>query len=149
MQQTPGRRVPLGQALDRLAQGQELVRCDRREEIQVIEVDASPVAAPSLPPLAPGPLDRDAAHRLSGRAEEMAESIPALGCVCIHQSEVRLVDQGRCLERLAGLLQGDLPRSQPAKLVVDQRQKLFGGLQVALLDPPEDLSAIVHRRSCR
>ena len=104
--------VLTGQAVDLLVQGQELVRGDRRAEIQVIEVDASPVTSPLLPALAAGPLDEDASHRLGGGGEEMAEAVPAPGLVRIHEPQVRLVDQGGRLERLAGLLLGQLLRGQ-------------------------------------
>ena len=45
-----------------------------------------------------------------------------------HQPQVSLVDQGRGLEGLAGLLLGQLLRGQLAELVVDQREELLGGL---------------------
>ena len=67
----------------------------------------------------------------------------------VHQAEIRLVHQGRRLERLAGPLLGQLPRGQPAQLVVDQRQELVGGLRVALLDRPEDMRDVVHWRLSR
>ena len=66
------------------------------------------------------------------------------GPVRIHQPQVRLVDQGRRLERLAGLLLGQLLRGQPAQLVVDQRQELLGGLRVALLDGGQDARDFGH-----
>ena len=62
------------------------------------------------------------------------------------QPEVRLVDQGRRLERLARLLLGQLRCGQLAQLVVDQRQELLGGLGVAVLDGREDARDVVHRR---
>ena len=43
-------------------------------------------------------------------------------CSRIEQPEVRLVDQGRGLEGLPGLLLGQLLGGQPAQLVVDQRE---------------------------
>ena len=70
-------------------------------------------------------------------------------CSGVHQPQVRLVDQGRGLERLAGLLLGQLLGGQLAQLVVDQRQELLGRLGVALLDGREDdvTSFIVTSRS--
>ena len=44
------------------------------------------------------------------------------------------MDEGGGLERLAGLLLGQLLRRQVAKLVVDQRQEPARGVRVALLD---------------
>ena len=62
------------------------------------------------------------------------------------QPQIRLVDQGRGLERLAGLLLGQPLGGQLAQLVVDQRQELLGGLGVAVLDGREDARDVVHRR---
>ena len=50
------------------------------------------------------------------------------------QPQVRLVDQGRRVERLPGLFASQLLRGQLAQFVVDQRQELSGDLLVALLD---------------
>jgi hypothetical protein len=60
------------------------------------------------PPLASGGVDQDAAHGLGGRGEEVAPAVPARYRRAVHQAEVGLVDQGRGLERLAGLLLGQL-----------------------------------------
>ena len=54
------------------------------------------------------------------------------------------MDQGRGLERLAGLLLGQPLGGQLAQLVVDQRQELLGRLRVALLDGREDAGHVVH-----
>ena len=51
------------------------------------------------------------------------------------------MDQGRGLERLAGLLLGQLLGGQLAQLVVDQGQELLGRLWVALLDGGEDTAS--------
>ena len=60
------------------------------------------------------------------------------------EPEVRLVDQGGGLERLAGLLLGQPLGGELAQLVVDQRQELLGGLGVALLDGREDAGHVGH-----
>ena len=54
------------------------------------------------------------------------------------QPQVRLVDQGGGLQRLAGLLLGQLLGRQLAQLVVDQRQELLGGVRIAALDGGQD-----------
>jgi hypothetical protein len=59
---------------------------------------------------------------------------------------VDIVDQGRRLEGLAGLLLGQALRRQLAKLVVDQGQELFSGARVALLDRGQDARDLAHRR---
>ena len=54
--------------------------------------------------------------------------------------------QGRGLQRLAWLLvRAEFLSRQPAKLVVDQRQKLLGGSRVAGLDLRQDLRDVGHR----
>ena len=67
-------------------------------------------------------------------------------CLDVHQPKIGFVDQGRGLERLAGLLLGQFLRRQLAQLVVDQRQKLLGGVGIALLDGGQDAGNVVHRR---
>ena len=56
----------------------------------------------------------------------------------VDEPEIGLVDQGRGLEGLAGLLLRQLPGRQLAQLVIDQRQELLGRLGVAVLDGRED-----------
>ena len=99
--------------------------------------------------LAAGLFDEDAAHGLGRGGEEVAAAVPVLGLLRVHQPQVGLVDQGRGLERLAGLLLGQLLRRQLAQLVVDQRQQLLGGVRVALLDGGQDAGDIAHRRHQR
>ena len=69
-----------------------------------------------------------------------------LGLVHVHQPEIRLVDQSRRLERLAGLLLNHLFGRQFAQLVIDQRQQLLSGLRIALFDGIQDLGDIAHKK---
>ena len=57
-----------------------------------------------------------------------------LGLLHVDQTDVRLVDQCCRLKRLARGLLGHLGCCQLPQLVVDQGQKLLGGLGIALLD---------------
>jgi hypothetical protein len=66
-------------------------------------------------------VEQDAPHRFSRCGEEVASALPA-GVPLPDQPQVRLVDQGRGLERLPGLLLGHPLGSQLAQLLVDQRQ---------------------------
>jgi hypothetical protein len=52
----------------------------------------------------------------------------------IHETQIGLMYKGSGLERLSRLLLGDLLSGQLPQFVVDQRQKLLGGVWVALLD---------------
>jgi hypothetical protein len=56
------------------------------------------------------------------------------------------VDQGRGLQRLAGLLVRQPLRGQPAQLVVDERQELLGRVGVALVDRGQDARHVGHDR---
>ena len=66
------------------------------------------------------------------------------GLLGADEPQVRLVDQGGGLERLAGLLLRELLGGQLAELVVDQRQEFLGRLGIALLDGREDAGDVVH-----
>ena len=44
------------------------------------------------------------------------------------------MDEGGGVEGLAGPLASELPRREPAQLVVDQRQELIGRLRLAAFD---------------
>ena len=61
-----------------------------------------------------------------------------------HQPHIRLMDEGRRLERLPRLLLGQPGRGQFAQLVVDQRQKLLSGRRIALFDLRENAGDIRH-----
>ena len=115
-----------------------------------VEIDALPTAAPLLPALVAG--------RGSTRMRRMASAAAAKkwprpsqcrASLVPDQPEVGLVDQGGGLERLAGLLLGQLLGRQLPQLVVDQRQELLGRLRVALLDGREDAGHVRHRQARR
>ena len=73
-----------------------------------------------------GLFDEDLAHGLRGRAEEMAPAFPA-GILIPHQAEIRLVDQGRRLKRLAGGQPGSqAPPARSAQLSVEIWQQFCG-----------------------
>ena len=67
------------------------------------------------------------------------------------QAQVRFVNQGRRLERLSRFLLRQLLRRQPSQLVVDQRQKLLGGVGLALFDGAQDAGDLPHvvQDNCR
>src|SRR5262249_25957643 len=112
----------------------------------VEEIVPMPAAAGLACSFPAGIFDEDAAHGLGGGGEEMTTAVPALTLDFAHQSYIRLVDQRRGLERLAGLLLRQPPGGELAQLVVDQGQEGLGGPGVALLDGREDARDIVHRR---
>ena len=54
------------------------------------------------------------------------------------------MDKRGGLERLACRLLRHLGRREPAEFVINERQKFFGSLGVALLDPVENASDLAH-----
>ena len=107
---------------------------------QALEVAA--VLAALLPP---GVFHEDAAHGFRGGGEEVAAAVPVPRLLDVHQPQVRLVDQRGRLQRLAGLLLGQLLGGEPAEFVVDQGQQVLGVGRVALLDGVQDLGYVTHR----
>src|SRR5262249_33193884 len=81
---------------------------------------------------------------LGCRSKKMAAAIPSLGHVRIHEPEVRFMHQCGRLERLAWLLLRESLCGELAQLVVDQRQELFGGMAVPLLNGREDACDLAH-----
>jgi hypothetical protein len=96
--------------------------------------------------LAAGLIDQDAPHGLGSGGEEVAAALPGPLRAPADQPQVGLLHQRRGLERLAGLLLGELPGRELAQLVVDQGQELLGRLAVALLDRREDAGHVIHGR---
>src|SRR5262249_61977222 len=97
--------------------------------------------------LAAGALDEDAAHGFGGRGEEVAAVTP-LGLpgrmAPQDQPQVGFVDEGGGLERLAGLLLGQLLGREPPQLVIDQRQELARRVGVAFVDGRQDTRDVAH-----
>jgi hypothetical protein len=75
-----------------------------------------------------GTVDQNPPHRLSGRSEEMASTIPVLAVriVLAYEPKVGFVDQGRGLKGLARPLFRHLMSGQPAQFVIDHREKSIG-----------------------
>ena len=70
------------------------------------------LATPLQSLLAARVLDENTTHGLSGRGEEVAAAVPALGFLSSHQAKVRLVDQCGGLKRLSRFLFGQPFRCQ-------------------------------------
>ncbi len=93
----------------RLIDGQDLMRPCVDREVGLEQVDAHTFAAMLLTPALPCVLDQDASHGLGGGGKEVAAAVPALDSILVDQPEVRLVNQGRGLERLPGQLAAIFP----------------------------------------
>jgi hypothetical protein len=98
-----------------------------------------------LAPLAAGVLDQDTPHGLGRRGEEVPPALPAPIVPRANQPKIRLVDQGGGLKRLAGTLLRHPTHCEPAELVVNQREQLVGGSDVAVIDSREDACHAVYR----
>ncbi len=86
----------------------------------------------------------------TGRGKEVPLAVPGrLFAPCVlglcHQAQVRLMDQGRGLKRLARLLMGQFLRGQYAEVVVDERQELAGLARIAPRGA-QDVGDVRHRR---
>jgi hypothetical protein len=94
-------RVDARKAFERLVQRQQIRFGRLGGKLDVGQ--RHPGAIPAVPDssLLPGTVDQDAAHRLGGNTEEM--SAIREGAIA-HQTQVRLVHQGRRVERLTGFL---------------------------------------------
>jgi hypothetical protein len=92
------------------------------------------------------PLNEDPPHRLRRRPEEVPAAVPLLGRggIHVHQPQVRLVYQGRGLERLPRLLVGDALGGQLAKFLVHQGEEVAGGGRVAAADRGQDSRHLFH-----
>lgn len=85
-----------------------------------VEILALALAAVPGRLLATGLLDQDTADRLDSGGEEVTAAVELL---VANESPVRLVNEGRCVERLVRILPGESGGGgEGAKLLVDQRQ---------------------------
>ena len=84
---------------------------------------------------APRALDENAPHGLRGGGEEVAAAVPVLHLVYVHEPDVGFVDQGRRLERVAGLFMCEPLGGEAAPFVVDQRQELRRGVRAVRRGP--------------
>src|SRR5215472_14578751 len=85
----------------------------------LVEVDAAEPATMALPTFPPGPLDKDAPHRVGGGGEEMAAIRPGRAVRVADQPEVCLVDQRGRLEGLVRRLASELGVGEPSQLVIN------------------------------
>jgi hypothetical protein len=111
-----------------------------------VEFLASPSAAVFACAFAAGTVDEDAAHGRGRHAEEVLPiREPPLG-LAVHQAEIGFVDQGRRLERVAGLFLRQPLGGEFAQLAVNQGQELLGSMRVALFDFGQDARNFTHGR---
>ena len=113
-----------GEPVQRVVQRQQLVRRLRDGEVEAVEVDAVQRAAALDPPAPAGRIDEDPPHRFGRGGEKMPAAVPHLHLGRVDEAQVRLVHEGRRLERLVGPLLADLAGGERAQLLVHQRQQV-------------------------
>ena len=133
-----------GKLLQGLVLGQNVLRVPAGAEGGEIRVFAPPPAAVLPAPHTASVLDQDAPHRLRRGAEEVAAAVPILYLLRAHQPQVSLMDHGSRLERLTRLFLCQPVRRELAQLVVNQRQELFSGGRIALLDGGQNAENVAH-----
>src|SRR4029079_16886836 len=87
---------------------------------------------------------QDSSHGLGRSRKEMAATVPGRFILTLHESEICLVHQRGRLECLSRLLTRQFCRCQLTQFVVNQRQQLFRGLWIAVLDLRQDTRDIGH-----
>ena len=90
--------------------------------------------------------DQNAPPCFGRRGKEVAAAVPLLLRAVPDEPQIGFVNQSSRLKRLPRLLLGEPLGREFAQLLVDQRQKLGGGVWVALLDGGQDAGHLAHRR---
>ena len=93
-------------------------------------------AAPLLGVAGPRVVDQDPAHGLGGDREEVAAVLPG-DARLVDEAEIRLVDDGRRLERVARALSPELALGDLAQLRIDERHEPLDGRRVAFVPGDE------------
>src|SRR5262249_31344039 len=112
-------------------------------EARPVKVNSIPNSAALLSLLVACVFDENAPHGLGGRSKEVASAVPVLRLLHVYEPQVRLVDEGRRLQRLAWGLQSHLLGRQLAQLDIDQGHQLVGGVRVAFLDGGQDAGTFI------
>jgi hypothetical protein len=99
-----------------------------------------------LSDLPAGLFDQDPPHGFGGCGKEVSAAVPVLRLFAVQQAQVGFVDEGRGLQRLAGILLRHADCGEVPQLVVNERQELFRGSPIPLFQPfqnPRDLAHTV------
>jgi hypothetical protein len=105
------------------------VRSLRRDD-DVIQVQTLQSAAVPHRGLAPRAIDQDVPHRFGSSGEKVTAIVPGMISIANHL-QIRLVNQGRRLQRLVRRLQGHFGCSQPTQFFIHEWQQFLGGFRVA------------------
>src|SRR5215831_16899091 len=114
-------------------------------QFKTLQFDALLAAAVANLLLATGIIDQYAPHALRGGPEEMSTILPA-PVRCPRQAQPGFVDQRGRLKSLVRSFIRQLPRREPAQLVINEWKQVRGGrLVVGTIGMPRSRSRVTHR----
>src|SRR5262245_5111488 len=88
--------------------------------------------------LFPGVIDEDPAHHSRGNSEKLRAVLP-LNFFQVHKLAISLVDQGRCLKRVARPFSLHTSCSETPQFIVNKRDELFERLLVSIAPCQKEL----------
>ncbi len=124
--------------------GQNLVRRRMHGHVDGVDVKPLTVSTPFLSVLAACLLNQDPSHGFGCGRKEVPARIPMPGSFDVHQTQVRLMDQGSCLQGLARLLLRHTCSGEFAQFLIHQRQQMLRSRCIARFDLLQDLRDVVH-----
>jgi hypothetical protein len=94
--------------------------------------------------LPPSLVDENPPHRLGGGREEMRPIVPLALIVGAHEPQPGFMHQRGGLQRLAGLLAGELAGGEAAQLGIHEWEQVVGGMFLASGERVEDFGGVGH-----
>ena len=128
---------------ERLIDCKELVVVAWKRQLHLVHLHPLLSSAVAHGLSTPSAFDEDSPHCFGRSGEEVSAVLKCRRWV-IDEAQPGLVDEGSGLERLSGGFMGHPARSQPAQLLIDQRQQLLGRFGIAALDRVEQLGRLTH-----
>jgi hypothetical protein len=111
-----------GQPGQRLIECEKVDGCQRRlGRRQIADGHPEPAALPLLSCSPAGMIDQNPPHRIGRRSQDLPTITPR-NLTLLGQSHVRLMDQSRCLQRMARPLAAQLTRGQLAQFLIQLGQ---------------------------
>ena len=123
-------RIELSQPFERLIQSHALGSSFVRQVHGVIKRHLNSSASALCREATASIVNQDAPHHLSSDPKKMGAILP--GDILIDQPEIRLVDQGRWLQRVIRTFSSQIMTGQATQLVVNQGQEPIESLRVAI-----------------
>lgn len=114
-------RIIFGKLSDRFVKSKQVVVRRIDGDLDLIEVDASSIAAAFQTLSVTGPVDQKSSHGLSCSSKKMPPRIPVLNFIDVDQPNKRFVNQGRRLQGMIRSFARQFDSRQFAQLLVHQR----------------------------